>query len=96
MVKELTLELPEELTIFTIYPFKEEVISKLEEKKNLIFDCYQVERLDAAGIQLLLSLEKTFLKEKISLKLDNISKEIEETFKLLGVNEILDYEMREE
>jgi len=88
------INLSQELSIYNVSLFKQEVLERLAEKSDLIFDCSQLELIDAAGMQLILSLQKTLLNEEFNLKLRNISSEVEEVFELVGVEEILDYELR--
>ena len=85
-------DLPEELTIYTVSELKSDLLNKIEElsgESDLLFNCSNLEELDAAGIQLLLSIVKTSLQEDFDLFLENVSSEIEETLSLVGVKEIL-------
>ena len=89
---EIRYDLPEELSIYTVAELKTDVldnIAELSAEENLIFDCSNLEEIDAAGIQLLLSVVKTSLQEDFDLFLENIAPDIKETLSLVGVKEIL-------
>ena len=89
---EIRYDLPEELSIYTVAELKKDLldnIAELSAEENLIFDCSNLEEIDAAGIQLLLSVVKTSLQEDFDLFLENIAPDIKETLSLVGVKEIL-------
>ena len=91
---ERVVKLPNELTIFTVEEFWKglvETIEKMNEidERSLILDFNALEKIDGSGIQLLLSLEKTMLKEKFHVKYQKVKKSIEETLKLVGVEYLL-------
>jgi len=91
---ERVVKLPIELTIFTVEAFWKrlvEIIEKMNaiDEPLLILDFTTLEKIDGSGIQLLLSLEKTMLKEKFQVKYQNVEKSIEETLKLVGVEYLL-------
>jgi len=87
-MEELLIVLPQELTIYNVAAFKEEILEKLD-SSSVLFDCVNLEYIDAAGIQLLLSLEKTLLNQGMTLKLINLSNQIEESLDLFGIDSIL-------
>ena len=83
--------LSQELTIFTVNSLKEEMVKLLAEKKDIVLDCSKVEAVDGAGIQLLLSLERTLLNQEAELKLKQINSDFEKALELLGVKEVISY-----
>lgn len=91
---ERKVKLPNELTIFTVEEFWKmlvDTIGKMNEKNEqlLLLDFEILEKIDGSGIQLLLSLEKTMLKEKFQVKYQNVKESIEEVLKLVGVEYLL-------
>ena len=91
---ESKVKLPRELTIFTVEKFWKNLVEIFEkmnkvEERLLILDFEALEKIDGAGIQLLLSLEKTMLKEKFQVKYLNVKESIEEVLKLVGVEYLL-------
>ncbi|PRX27471.1 anti-anti-sigma factor [Orenia metallireducens] len=87
-MEKLLLVLPEELTIYNVASFREEILEKLN-SNGVLFDCDKLEYIDAAGIQLLLSLEKTLLNQGSTLELINLADEVEESLTLFGMDSIL-------
>ena len=83
------LRLPKELTIYTVSSWKEDILEELSAKEDLRLDCSSLKKLDGAGVQLLLSLEKTTFREKFDVELINIGAEIREIIELAGVEELL-------
>jgi len=91
-MKKHKISLSEEVSIFTIASVWDKFIKTLEKFKKkdlLVLDCEKLEAIDGAGIQLLLSLEKTILKESYKIKYINYSDEIKETFEKVGVSYLL-------
>ena len=91
-MEEVNYRLPEELTIYTVAEIKPKLLGVLKEisgGEDLIFDCSELEVIDAAGTQLLLSIVKTSLQEEFDLFLKDLSLEVEEDLTLMGVKEIL-------
>ena len=88
---KLKCKAPSELTIYTVKSFQEELISKLDNNKDLLLDCQQLEMIDGAGIQLLLSLEKTALNENFGVEYMNLSSEIKKNIELAGAIDLLDF-----
>jgi len=93
-MEEVQFTVPEELTIYNVSEVKTDILDKLKEvnnlgNANLIFNCEQLEVIDAAGIQLLLSTVKTSLQEDFSILLKNVVAEIKDDLELTGVAEIL-------
>ena len=83
------LALPEELTIYNVSSLREEILELLADKEDLILDGSQVQEIDAAGVQLLLSLEKTTFREDFTVQLTDITAEGEEILEAAGVKELL-------
>jgi len=88
------IKLPSELTIFTVEAFWKslvEIIEKMNaiDERLLILDFTTLEKIDGAGIQLLLSLEKTILKEKIQVKYENVKESIRKILSLVGVEYLI-------
>mgnify|MGYP006420974653 CR=1 FL=1 len=91
-MKKHKVSLSEEISIFTIASIWEKfikVLEKFEKKDTLILDCEKLEAIDGAGIQLLLSLEKTILKESYKIKYINYSENIKDIFEKVGVSYLL-------
>ena len=91
---ERKVKLPNELTIFTVEEFWKRLVETIEkmnesEEQLLSLDFESLEKIDGSGIQLLLSLEKTMLKEKFQVKYQNVKDSIEEALKLVGVEYLL-------
>jgi len=91
---ERKVKLPNELTIFTVEEFWKRLVETIEkmnesEEQLLSLDFESLEKIDGSGIQLLLSLEKTMLKEKFQVKYKNVKESIEEALKLVGVEYLL-------
>jgi len=88
------VKLASELTIFTVEEFWKRLVETIEkmnesEEQLLSLDFESLEKIDGSGIQLLLSLEKTMLKEKFQVKYKNVKESIEEALKLVGVEYLL-------
>lgn len=88
------LKLPKELTIFTVELFWKTLVETIENtiqsgEKKIVLYFGALEKIDGSGIQLLLSLEKTMLKEKFEVKYINVSESIENVLKLVGVEYLL-------
>jgi anti-anti-sigma factor len=81
--------LPEELTIYTAASCQEELFDLLTAKEDIKLICRELTEIDAAGIQLLLSLKKTTFQEDFSLQLTNVSSEVEEIFAVAGIRDLL-------
>lgn len=91
---ERKVKLPNELTIFTVEEFWKRLVETIEkmsesDEQLLRLDFESLEKIDGSGIQLLLSLEKTMLKEKFQVKYQNVKDSIEEALKLVGVEYLL-------
>ena len=69
--------------------FKNAVVSHIQEKgaKSVIFDCENLEYVSSSGLRVFLSLKQ---KEKVKLKLINISDEVYDIFDVTGFSQILD------
>jgi len=93
-MKQLKLLLPDELTIFTVEEFWKTLVETIEKMNTaddqlLVLDFHALEKIDGSGIQLLLSLEKTMLKEKFQVSYEGVSEPIEDVLKLIGVEYLL-------
>ncbi len=86
-MQELTL--PEELTIYNVASLREEILESSADKEDLTLDGSQVQEIDAAGVQLLLSLEKTTFREEFRVQLTDITAEGAEILEAAGVKELL-------
>ncbi|SDC87202.1 MULTISPECIES: STAS domain-containing protein [unclassified Candidatus Frackibacter] len=95
MGQVVEISIPQELTIYNVNAFKDEVVSNLGSKQELILDCQEVEMIDGAGVQLLLSLEKTALNEEFNVEFKNLTPSFRETVELAGINELLDFAKEE-
>lgn len=90
----IKVKLPNELTIFNVEEFWKALVDTIEkmnkgEEKLLVLDFKALEKIDGSGIQLLIALEKTILKERFHVKYENVNVSIEETLKLVGVEYLL-------
>lgn len=93
-MKDIKIVLPEELSIYNIENFWRQLVNHLEDLDNMsvttmTLDFSSVGHIDGAGIQLLLSLEKTILKEKLSVRYLNVEESIKETLKSTGLEYLL-------
>ena len=83
----------DELNIYEISNFKQEILNALEEnesKDKFELDFEFVESIDLSSIQLLLSLKKYCNNKKLQLQLININaKSIRQKLKLFNLNETL-------
>jgi len=83
----------DELNIYEISNFKQEILNALEEnesKDKFELDFEFVESIDLSSIQLLLSLKKYCDEKKLKLQLVNIkAKSIRQKLKLFNLNETL-------
>lgn len=83
----------DELNIYEISNFKQEILNALEEnesKDKFELDFEFVESIDLSSIQLLLSLKKYCDDKKLKLHLININaKSIRQKLKLFNLNETL-------
>ncbi|MEA1975439.1 MAG: STAS domain-containing protein [Bacillota bacterium] len=91
---KLKVKLPNELTIFTVEEFWKSLVDVIEkmnasDEKILTLDFENLEKIDGSGIQLLLSLEKTMLKEKFKVKYQNVKESIENVLKFVGIEYLL-------
>lgn len=91
---ERKVKLPNELTIFTVEKYWKNLVDAIEkmnemDEKLLILNFQELEKVDGSGIQLLLSLEKTMLKEKFEVKYQNVNESIKNVFNLVGVQYLL-------
>ncbi|MFO7818942.1 MAG: STAS domain-containing protein [Halanaerobacter sp.] len=89
---QVKYDLPEEVTIYTVSELKPDLIDDIEGLSSgteLLFNCSNLEEIDAAGIQLLLAVVKTSLQEDFDLFLEDVSYDIKQTLSLVGVKEIL-------
>lgn len=85
MSKEgVSIELPEELTMFTVEDFRNKIINKIANKTLKNLKATKLQLLDSAGIQLLLSLYKSFP----DLIIQDLSENIIEDLQLMGIKEI--------
>lgn len=88
---KLQYRMPPELTIYTVKSFRKELVDKLDEDRDLLLYCQEVELVDGAGIQLLLSLEKTALNENFTVDFINPTPEFKEKVELAGITELLNF-----
>ncbi|SJZ40991.1 STAS domain-containing protein [Selenihalanaerobacter shriftii] len=84
----IELQIPEELTIYTVQSFKDKILGRLDIKEDLILNCQDMNIIDGAGIQLLLSLEKTALNEEFNIFFKSPTDSFKESLKLAGVSEL--------
>ncbi|MGM0380316.1 MAG: STAS domain-containing protein [Bacillota bacterium] len=93
-MKEKVIKLPKELTIYTVSLFWKtlyesiENMNKLKDEKLILY-FEKLEKIDGAGIQLLLSLEKTILKEGLKIEYIKVKEPIRELFQSVGVDYLL-------
>ncbi|MTI61458.1 MAG: STAS domain-containing protein [Firmicutes bacterium] len=80
----MIIVLPEELTIFTVNDFRDKTIKRMSNRKLKGLDAADLRELDGAGIQLLLSLYKSFP----YLTMENLSDALLKKLELIGLKEI--------
>ncbi|GAB6098554.1 hypothetical protein JCM16358_04330 [Halanaerocella petrolearia] len=88
-MSKIKLALPEELIIYNVSTYREEILDNLSDEEELVLDCKQVEEVDAAGIQLLLSLQRMALKKDFRLYLENVNPKFRSTLQLAGVEKVI-------
>ncbi|MFW6029271.1 MAG: STAS domain-containing protein [Halanaerobiales bacterium] len=84
--KKNALVLPEELSLFTADEYRSGLIKDIADKTPESLDASMLKIMDAAGIQLLLSLQKSFPE----LKIENIPEKLIVDFELMGLTELFD------
>ncbi|MCK8816826.1 STAS domain-containing protein [Natroniella sulfidigena] len=87
-------ELPTNLTIYNVEQIQEELITYFEtkveaEQGQLILEAAEVEDIDAAGLQLLVSAYKTANKNDLVLQINNLSNELKKLLTLAGAEFII-------
>jgi len=89
----MKIDLNEEITIYTINDIYEKFVYVLKDPyEELIINLSNLEEIDGAGLQLLISLQKTC--DASNRKCHFIfSKSIENNLKLYGVDNVLDMEV---
>ncbi|MFW6034793.1 MAG: STAS domain-containing protein [Halothermotrichaceae bacterium] len=83
------LVLPEELTVFSIEEVRESLLKKTNNSSKVELDFQEVEVIDGAGLQLLISLKKCELKDGLQLSLINVSKSVEKLLNSTGIGNLL-------
>ena len=76
------MQFSDELAVFTASEFKAEIVSKWENWKKLVIDLSNVDEIDGAGLQLLLSLRRTCEMQKIEFNVSAVSEATENLFQL--------------
>lgn len=87
--------LPQDMTIHNVKTIQTELLDYIEmqigeNKSKLILDAKEVDDIDAAGLQVLLSAYLTAQEEKISFELKNNAGYLNEVLNLSGVSDVLD------
>ena len=80
-------KLPSELTIANVDECKSQFIAFVDGHDEIVFDDSDVERIDTVGIQLLLTAITYITAQNKTLIWQNQSSIIEQSIKLLGINE---------
>lgn len=83
--------LGESISIFNCIDVQQELLEYLHECSDGIckLDASELNDIDAAGIQILLSLEKTCKNEDLILELVNLQEQMKDTFHKLGLETLL-------
>lgn len=87
--------LPQDMTIHNVKTIQTELLDYIEmqigeNKSKLILDANEVDDIDAAGLQVLLSAYLTAQEEEISFELKNNAGYFNEVLNLSGVSDVLD------
>jgi anti-sigma B factor antagonist len=84
---ELTsVNLGEELTIYTAAQLKEDLLGNFNQGKGLELDLSQVQEMDSSGVQLLMMLKRESQEKGKPLHLHNHSQAVIEIFELLDLS----------
>lgn len=82
-----TLVLPEELTAYQVVEYKDTLIESLADVKELELDASKITKIDALGIQLILSATKTAENDHILCTITSPSEIFIKNAKQLGLTE---------
>jgi anti-anti-sigma regulatory factor len=78
------------ITIYEVNEVHSLFLDKLNSgEKSLSIDFSDINKIDMAGLQLLVSLKKSSVENAISLKFDNLSKDLEELIGFCDLDKIL-------
>jgi anti-anti-sigma regulatory factor len=78
------------ITIYEVNEVHSLFLDKLNSgEKSLSIDFSDINKIDMAGLQLLVSLKKSSIENAISLKFDNLSKDLEELIGFCDLDKIL-------
>ncbi len=91
----MNIELSEEISVYTVGEIRERIINLLNNdvKDDMVFNLQNLKELDGAGLQLLISLQKTC--DQLSKKCHFIfPEELKENIKIYGISDVLDMEVR--
>lgn len=80
-------KLPAELTIVQVDECKNQLVEFIDENEEITFDDSEVHRVDTVGIQLLLTAVTYVAAQNKKLHWQNQSKIINQSIKMLGINE---------
>lgn len=83
--KELLIELTDKFSVYDVLSLKNAILDKIDESKLVKIDYLNIESIDTAGVQLLISIVKTCRNKEIEL-IFNGNSVINEYSNLLGRN----------
>lgn len=88
-VNEAVIQLPEELTIALCGEYFQQLVSHIEQGREIALDGGAVERIDAAFVQLLCVVQNSLAEAGKRLNWTAVSPAIERSVELLGMRELL-------
>lgn len=89
MPKPITVDLPERLTIMTAESLHELLEPHLQSQKDLVLNAENVERVDTAGLQVLLSFCQTLKGQNIGVTWSSPTEALSDGAVQLGIADIL-------
>ncbi len=82
--------LPRELNIAVVESLKKDLLKYIEKNHSIDLDGSMVEQVDASGIQLVLSAQKSCVAAAKSFTVTNVSNEFRRVFEVTGILDILE------
>ncbi len=89
MTAKNTLVLPANLQIANVTEWRAKVLQALETGKDVTLKAQETVRIDTAGLQLLLALQRGVQQKGKRLKWENVNDELEKCIALLGAKSLL-------
>ncbi|HPE67755.1 MAG TPA: STAS domain-containing protein [Thermotogota bacterium] len=90
----MKIQLPEEVTIFTLKPLFDEILPLVQDEAELILDLTGVKEFDGSALQMLVSIQKT--RDRLEKPCRFLfSKSMEPRLQMYGVTNVLDLEVQD-